>query len=172
MRFTSSSKLCCPKKVRLNRRTLFPGRKTAGFTILEVGLAGTVLIFGLCSAIMSIQRGFQLVDNGRTSALASQIMQSEIERLRLMSWADLTNPSLIPANEPINLGLIYPESPEVAKQFTALRTISPCPGRETSMVEIAVTVTWSSIDGNNHSRTFKTRYSKNGLYDYFYTKHS
>jgi len=172
MQFTRTARLFPPVDGRAKRGTLFRGKKTAGFTLLEVGLAGTVLIFGLCSAIISLQRGFQLTDTSRTSVLAAQIMQSEIERLRLMSWADLTNPTLIPESEPINLALVYPDSPEVAKQFTALRTITPCPGRETSMVEIAVTVTWSSIDGVNHARTFRTRYSKNGLYDYYYTKHS
>ena len=42
---------------------------------------------------------------------------------------------------------------------------------KTDMKEITVTSTWRGYDGRAHSASLITRYSKSGLYDYFYTSH-
>jgi len=125
---------------------------------------------GLCSALFSLQHGFQALDTARSSTLAAQIMQSEIERLRLLAWDDITNPTIIPASGPINLSQVYSTNPTIASHFTATRTVTPSLGREGTMLDIQVTVSWKSYNGVDHSRSFKTRYSKDGLYDYYYTK--
>ena len=161
-----------PSAARRKARSGFPKKKTAGFTIFEVGLSGTVLVFGLCSAILTLQRGFQALDTARNNSVASQIMQNEIERLRLLSWSELTNTALVPVSGTVDLVHAFPDSPLVASRFSATRTVTPCVGREDSMVDILVQVSWTSQDGVNHSRQFKTRYSKNGLYDFYYTNHT
>jgi Tfp pilus assembly protein PilV len=149
-------------------RSRFRGK--GGFTLVEVGVAGTVLVMGLCSALFSLQHGFQALDTARNSTLAAQIMQSEIERLRLLGWTEITNPAIIPANGTIDLNQVYSNNSVIAGHFTATRIVTPSVGREDTMLDISITVTWKSYNGVTHNRSFKTRYSKNGLYDYYYTQ--
>lgn len=141
---------------------------TAGFTIVEVAIASAILVFALCSCFGVMQMSFKSLDTARTSTLAAQVMQSEIERLRLLNWSDLS--SLV-SSEPttIDVANVYSGDSAMAKRFTATRHIRPTPGRETSMLDIQVSVTWRSLNGVSLTRSFKTKYSKNGLYDYFYT---
>ncbi|MSU50895.1 MAG: hypothetical protein EXS37_17700 [Opitutus sp.] len=52
-------------------------------------IAAVVLVLGITTAITTLQRGFQALDTARNTTHASQAMQSELERLRLKSWAQL-----------------------------------------------------------------------------------
>lgn len=139
-------------------------RSRAAFTLVEVMVAGTVLVFGILSALAALQSGLQAVDHARNYTAASQLMQNEIERLRLKSWNQLQ--SLEDANDsvvevPANL-----RSGGVPFACTRLIT-QPKP----DMKQIAITSTWRGYDGRNHTAKLITRYSKTGLYDYFYTSH-
>jgi hypothetical protein len=96
-------------------------------------------------------------------------MQSEIERLRLMNWTDLS--ALTGADQTVNVANAFSANNQMASRFTASRTITTSNGRA-DMLEITITVRWSGANGMQHTRSFMTRYSKNGLYDYFYTAHS
>jgi hypothetical protein len=59
---------------------------TRGFTIMEVGLAATVLALTLTGMIGVIESGSQMLDLSRKQTLAAQILHSEIDQLRLQSW--------------------------------------------------------------------------------------
>ena len=61
-----------------------------GFTLVEVMVASTVLVFGIVTAVTTSQRGLQALDTARNLTAASQIMQSEMERIRLLSWTQLS----------------------------------------------------------------------------------
>jgi len=142
--------------------------RNAGFTIVEVAIASTILVVALCSCFGVLQMSFKLLDNARTSTLAAQIMQSEIERLRLLNWSDLSSLSTTTPT-PINVSAVYSGDSNMAKRFAATRHITPTAGRETTMMDIQISVTWTGTNGATYVRSFKTKYSKNGLYDYFYT---
>ena len=73
-----------PSFFRSSRRP----RDTRGFTIIELALASFIMAFGIAASIIALQVGFRALDVARDSTLASQIMQSEIERLRLMAWSN------------------------------------------------------------------------------------
>jgi hypothetical protein len=57
-----------------------------GFTIMEVGLAATVLALTLTGMIGVVESGSQMLDLSRKQTLATQILHSEIDQLRLQSW--------------------------------------------------------------------------------------
>jgi Tfp pilus assembly protein PilV len=137
-----------------------------GFTILEVAMATFVMAFGVASTIIAMQAGFKMIDVARGTTLASQVAQSEMERIRMMSWSDI---DALPASEPVDLTTIFTTDPALAARFTMIRRAADVTGKEDSMREITLIVSWNSYDGRTHQRTFKTRYSKNGLYDYYYT---
>ena len=61
-------------------------RATAAFTIAEVMMSTFVLALGIATSIIAMQSGYKQIDLARGTTLAAQIMASEMERIRLMSW--------------------------------------------------------------------------------------
>lgn len=166
---------------RLSRRPAFRSRLAAGrrhaqrgFTILEVAIAGFVMAFGIATSIVAMQTGFKALDVARDTTLAAQILQSEIERLRLLPWNNTSTTAIdsiceLPATATVPLASMFTASPELASRFTVTRTVAPDSARPSDVRYITVEVQWNSYDGRPHSRSFTTMYAKNGLYDYFYT---
>ncbi len=134
-----------------------------GFTLVEVMVAATVMVFGITTAIVTLQRGFQALDHARNLTFASQVMQSELERLRLKNWTQMqalqdAGPGAVDITAPAGL----------APTFRCTRTIRDL---KTDMKEVTLVSSWSGYDGRTHSVRYLTRYGKSGLYDYFYTSH-
>ena len=157
------------------------GRKgEAGFTILEVSMATFVMAFGIATTIIAMQSGFKSLDVDRDTTLASQIIQSEVERLRLMSWSGI---SALPASETVSLSTMFTTNTEITSRFTATRTVGAVSDPPAStgwgwawktwstddMKEITIAVSWKGYDQRSHSLSMVTYYAKNGLYDYLYT---
>jgi hypothetical protein len=65
-----------------------------GFTIMEVALAATVLALTLVGMIQVIDSGSEMLDLSRKQTIAAQILQDEIDQLRLMTWSQVTITSL------------------------------------------------------------------------------
>ncbi len=153
-------------------RTLRRSATLRAFTIVEVAVAAVVLAFGISSAIITIQAGYRTMDDARNLTIASQVLQSELERLRLLPWSSDTGGESItglPASEEVDLTSSFTSNAQIAGRFTLVRTVAQTTGRETTMRDITLTVSWTGIYGVTHSRTFTTRYCKDGLYDYYYT---
>jgi Tfp pilus assembly protein PilV len=151
-------------------------RSDGGFTILEVALATFVMAFGISTSIIALQMGFKAINVARDETLASQIMQSEIERLRLWPWSKTTPTGVVdsiaelPATETVPLASTFVSNAAITSRFSVTRTVTNDPSDTTRNVRyITVTVAWNSYDGRPHSRNFTTLYAKDGLYDYYYT---
>lgn len=140
--------------------------RESGFTIIEVAMASFVMAFGIATTIIAMQAGYKMVDVARGTTLASQVAQSEMERLRMLSWSDI---EALPASAAVDLSSVFTTNPTLAAQFSMVRLAVDVAGKVGSQREIILRVTWRSYDGRSHQRTFRTRYSKNGLYDYYYT---
>jgi Tfp pilus assembly protein PilV len=136
----------------------------AGFTIFEVAVATFVMAFGIATSIIAKQMGFKALNDARDTTLASQIMQSEIERIRLMSWSGI---QALPASATVAIDTTF--SATIAAKFAVTRTVAADGARPTDVMNITLAVTWNSYDGRSHTRSFSTMYCKNGLYDYYYT---
>jgi Tfp pilus assembly protein PilV len=144
-----------------------PGRFSPApraFTIVEVMIAATVLVLAITTAIVALQHGFQALDTARNYTVASQVMQSEIERLRLKSWTQVEALQRT-GDTAVQIGAVAGGG---ATAFTCHRRIQDL---RTDMKEITLDCAWRGIDGRTHNAKFVTRYAKSGLYDYFYTAH-
>jgi prepilin-type N-terminal cleavage/methylation domain-containing protein len=131
-----------------------------GFTILEVMVAATLLALGIAGIVTVSQQGLQALDTARNLTAASQVMQSEMERIRLMSWAQLQNLQDSGQNEvPVEGG---------HGRYVCTREIRDV---KANMKEITLLAAWKGLDGRPHSARLITRYGKTGLNDYFYTAH-
>jgi Tfp pilus assembly protein PilV len=136
----------------------------AGFTIMEVAMATFVMAFGISTSIIAMQAGYKQIDLARGTTIASQIVQSEMERLHMMSWTMIT--ALSPS-ESFDGSTYFSSNPDVAGKYTITRTVTP--NADTNIRDLSVSVRWQTYDGRWHTRNFSAIYARNGLYDYFYT---
>lgn len=142
------------------KRAASSARPQPAFTILEVMVAAAVLAFGIVSVVTASQRGLQALDSARNLSAASQLMQSELERLRLMNWAQLQ------ALQDSGATAVTLEG--APGRFTCAREIRDV---KVGMKEITLAAQWRGYDGREHSARLITRYGRTGLNDYFYTAH-
>lgn len=166
---------CPPRPARRSR--------LAGMSIPEVMMATFVLALGIATSLTALQYGMRQVDTARNMTLAGQIMQSEIEILRLHNWAQIgtlqtaqaspTTATRIDPSDTITAGTstsLDATLTTIANKFDCFRLIEDITGK-TDMKKITLTVSWTGIDGREHNLRFQTRYARNGLSDYFYVAH-
>ena len=137
-----------------------------GFTILEVAMSTFIMALGIATSIIAMQSGFRHLDLARGSTLASQILQSEMERIRLMSWGGV---SALPATQTFDGGTFFSNSPDVVGRFSVTRTCTADSTRPSDVMNLNISVSWNTYDGRPHTRSFNSIYTRNGLYDYYYT---
>lgn len=127
-------------------------------------MATIVLVFAITSSITVMQSGFQALDTARNLTTAGQVMENEMESLRLKNWTQ------IQALEDAGNNTVTPDPSlgPAAARFNCTRTISDL---KTDMKQITLTAIWSGVDGRTHTASYLTRYGKNGLNDYYYTVH-
>ncbi|MFT3784043.1 MAG: prepilin-type N-terminal cleavage/methylation domain-containing protein [Nibricoccus sp.] len=146
-------------------------RKQNGFTLIEVALAGFILAVVLGLSLLSIGKSFESIDTARCTTYASQIMQSEFEKMRLTPWGNgttagtgtngVTAYSISPTTVDITN---YVTSSDFGSRMHVTRTASDV---HTGMIKVTLNISWQSYTGRDHARTFVTYYGRNGLYDYF-----
>jgi len=149
-------------------------RAQGGFTIFEVMLASIILVLGISTSLTTIVFGMRAIDTARNSTLAAQILQSEMENIRLLNWAQLT---ALPATGTVDISAVISSGTSTALdatlnniigKFSCTRTITT---PKSNMREITLEVSWNGQDGRDHSNNYVTRYCKDGLYDFYYTAH-
>jgi Tfp pilus assembly protein PilV len=148
-------------------------RGQAGYTIVEVGITAMVLLLCIASALVTLGYGYKAVDNARYTTLAGQILQSQMEKLRMLTWAQLTDATTGPTASSTFTADISTSTSGMLSQFTSLNQSivnSPSPYSST-MKDITLTATWRGSDGRSHTLTYFTRYAQNGISDFFYTTH-
>jgi hypothetical protein len=144
-------------------------------------MATFVMALGISTSILAMQQGYKFLDVARGTTLASQIIQSEIERIRMMSWAniaamaaatDSTAPAPVgsPAGVEMFDGATYFSSAtSIQGDYTITRTTTLDSARPADAALITISVQWRTYDGRMQTRNFQMKYMKNGLYDYYYT---
>jgi Tfp pilus assembly protein PilV len=148
-----------------------------GFTILEVAMGAMVMLLAVSTSIMVLQRGYQSLDDARNTTLATQVLQSLMEDLRLNNWTQVT--ALQAASSNGTAGNVTIDSSftgysttaaNMLSDFVCTRTIADVSG-QANMKSLTLAVTWVGYNGSSHALSFSSYYGKNGLYDYFYTTH-
>lgn len=130
-------------------------------------MASFVMAFGIATSIIAMQSGFKQIDLARGTTLAAQIIQSETERLRMMSWTSIY--AMAGTTTTFDGATNFSSAPDVVGKYTVTRTVTPDATRPTEVMVITVSVRWQGYDGRWHQRSFDSLYAQNGLYDYFYT---
>jgi Tfp pilus assembly protein PilV len=142
-----------------------------GFSLLEVMIAGTVLIFAITTSLTVMQRGFLSLDTARNLTIAGQILQCEMEKLRMRDWTAVSAYDFDPATPPdaVALDASFTSNASIGSRFKLYRDVANITTTTgLGMRQVTYTVTWNSYDGRPLSRSYTTYYGQNGLYDYFY----
>jgi len=114
------------------------------------------------SSIAALTIGFRVLEDSRMSTLASQVLQSEMENLRLKNWSQI---SALPASEPFTIDTTL-DSTNFQK-FTCTRRITDV---RADLKQITLVVQWNAMDGKSRVRRYLTYMGENGLNDYYYRK--
>ena len=140
------------------------------FTLMEVMLAVVIVGVEFVSLYVAISQGFAVVSSARENLRATQIMQEQVEIIRVLDWDKVTttpspwyfNANFYPAGGTNNQGLTY--------SGTIAVTAAPVPAAySTDMRLVVVSLAWtnsanSRISRNRELRTLVSRY---GLHNYF-----
>ncbi len=137
-------------------------RGTAGMTLIEVVIAVLVLAAVVASTIMAMRAGFTMIQVARDNTMASQILQSEMENLRLMRWDDLVTLEEV---ESFSVGDDFDTT--VAARYSAVRRVTEFEERN-GVIEVELEIRWTGVGGAGHRRVYRTTFTKNGLNDYYY----
>jgi hypothetical protein len=135
-------------------------RGRRGFSLAEVLLASTVLMVGISGALVTLQRSIDSIAQARQLDAASQLMQTELERLRLLNWNQLQS-----LQDSGRTEVPVPSGGDFAR-FSCERRIRDL---RDGMKEITLVASWGGLDGRAYKASLVTRYGRSGLNDYFYT---
>ena len=141
-------------------------RRAAGFTIGEVLAALAILTFVFISSISALSVGFKMLEEARASTLASQILQSQIENIRVRSWAEVEAMAADPSYRtfPIEIDSSLAHFPK----FECACDFHPVSGYESVMKQVMITVAWTTQDGRSRTRRYTTLVAKDGISDFYY----
>lgn len=145
------------------RRGAIYCRARRGFTLVEVAIAAGVLALVITTSITTLQRAFLSLDTARNVTIAGQIMQSQMERLRLLDWGTVDAYPAGPTTLAIDTS--FTSNAYIGNRFTLTRTVSLV---RTAVKQVTFTITWRGYDGRSETRSYLSYYAQNGLYDYFY----
>ena len=140
-------------------------RSRRGMTITEVAMAALIMALVLATAVTTLQRAFISLQNARDLNIASQMLQSEMEKLRLADWTTVNG--FTTSATTVTLDPAFTANPFVGNRFTLSRTVTD-PKTDTRIITLRVV--WQGADNRPLSRRLALRYSRNGLYDYFYSQ--
>lgn len=126
----------------------------AGFTLLEVMISTAIMAFVLVSTMAIIGRTSQYIQDLRSQALSSQILQQRIEELRSMNWSQITN---LPAT--------FTSSIDTNGAYGKILTTSNYQyfGTTATVVRVTATTTWTNRQSIAVSNSMTTLISNGGL---------
>jgi len=143
-------------------------------------MAAAVLALAITTSLIAMGRAFAPLDSARCISYGSQIMQSEMERIRLMSWGPssatagtgplvggaVTTVTAIPTTETeltfASLG--FATTGDLGSRMHLYWKASD---EHTGMLRITLRIQWTTADRRTLSRSYVTFYGQNVLYDFF-----
>ncbi|NDV62956.1 prepilin-type N-terminal cleavage/methylation domain-containing protein [Puniceicoccales bacterium CK1056] len=138
--------------------------KTGGFTLVEVIIGSVLMAIVFTASYASYFLGMNLVEDAREELRASQIIQSELERMRTMNWDAI--------NSVAQVTRVIPQGDFIQKfsgDYRAYREIKDIDG-QTNLKMVRVFVWWTNAKGLRTYQVFNTIVTKEGLNDYHYRK--
>lgn len=138
------------------------GSSRSGFTLAEVVVSLALMAILFSAAFGTYFLGLRLLEDARHQLRASQIIQSEIERIRSLNWTAIqalpSSSNFFPQGEFVT---------QFAETYTATRTLNTLASG--TQIIAQVSVSWSNSRGTSSSAAFSTVITHGGLSDYLYS---
>jgi hypothetical protein len=138
-----------------------------------VALTVTVMVLG--GAIAAMIQGNRMISDARDTTRVSQIIQSEVESMRTLTWADLsamTNPSYPTYPNYRQVSLQGQFAAAYSNRYTLWRGVFFEDKNGDGVYEqigAYVYVGWRPAKGTSYRfERYYTRFTENGLNDYYY----
>jgi len=138
----------------------------AGFSLIEVTTAAFVMVVVFLGAFAGMTQTYSTLERIRNQSRANQIIQSEMEDLRLKNWGQLQQ---ILGQHTAQAETEF--SDEYGNRYSCVREVLPhqrdpetC---EWEQLRLVVTISWSDQRHQSHRRNVETLFTKEGINDYF-----
>lgn len=126
-------------------------------------MAVFVLALLLGSAFSVVMRSFTIVEQSRDLARASQIMQSEMERLRTRTWDYISE---LPAREEYQPDSAFAST--YNNRYTCYREVStPSTARPNQRIVVLI-CTWTGRNEIINTRRYTAYFTEDGINDFYY----
>ena len=115
------------------------------------------------SSVVCMGYGFTRIENARHATRISQVLQTEMESMRSMSWEEVEN-LVTDSGKTSKFAAHYSQGEDRIRDLVATRTIEDA---KANMKLITLTATWKDSQNTEHSLSYATWYGKEGLSDYY-----
>jgi prepilin-type N-terminal cleavage/methylation domain-containing protein len=134
--------------------------RSAGFTLVEVIVAMTIFTMVIAGGLSGVRRGFDLIGLSRHHTRVSQILQSEFERLRTLSWVEFQE---LPQQAEVDIQTEFGTS--VYDAYAVVREIFV---EESDLARVELSVTYTNQNQRVVTVKSLTFFTKGGVNDYYY----
>lgn len=139
------------------------------FTLMEVMLAVVIVGVEFVSLYVAISQGFAVVQSARENLRATQIMQEQVEIIRVLDWEKITttpspwnfNASFYPANTN-SAGVVYSGKINVTDA-----PVSSAYSADMRLIVVSLSWTNGANSRLTRNRELRTLVSRYGMHNYF-----
>ncbi len=121
-------------------------------------IAMSIMAVALASAAICLRMGLVEYDTARSTNYATQIMQNEAERLRLLSWSEIDD---LPRRSR------FASSDNKEDKYRFRRVIEDYEDLD-DIKRVWLLAEWRGLGGESRELRLIFNYAKNGAYDYYY----
>ena len=134
--------------------------RRSGFTLTEVIMAIGIFTMVIAGGLSGVRRGFDILRDSRNYTRVSQILQSEVEALRTLSWEELI---ALPQNVKIDVDTQF-DTRAYDMYLVRRRIINTA----ADLRQVEVAVSYENDRGRLVTLRYQTFFTRGGLNDYFY----
>lgn len=138
----------------MNHSTTTKRKKDAGFTLIEVALSATVMLFVIAGMLSAVTSGAQMLDSSNRMVTASNLITHHVNELRLEGWDQVSN---LPASRTLTIPSRFST---VADGMSISRTVVE---EDTDLYRVTFAVSWTGITGRSYTESEDALFAKNGL---------
>ncbi|MDQ8207402.1 prepilin-type N-terminal cleavage/methylation domain-containing protein [Coraliomargarita sp. SDUM461003] len=131
-----------------------------GVTLTEVIVSLGIFTLVIAGGLSGVRRGFDILRDSRDYTRISQILQSEVETLRTLSWVELV---ALPSSVKVAVDTQFDTSAYDMYQVT--RRIE---NEEEGLRRVVVTVSYENRRGGDVTLEYVTFFAEGGVNDYYY----
>lgn len=131
-----------------------------GFTLTELIVAMGIFTMVIAGGLSGVSRGFDILEGSRNYTRVSQILQSEIESLRSLSWEDLID---LPDSSKIEVDTQFNTS--AYDMYTVRRKIIT---EAEDLRRVILIVSYKNDRARLITLKYFTFFTRGGLNDYYY----